>query len=90
MTAICAFAMPVLRYTFGIMKWTKGELKKLDIRTRKLLTMNGHHHPKASTHRLYLRRSRGGRGLTGCEDTHNCKCTALAQYVLGSTDDLTQ
>jgi hypothetical protein len=90
MTAICAFAMPVLRYTFGIMKWTKGELKKLDIKTRKLLTMNGHHHPKASTHRLYLHRSRGGRGLTGCEDTHNCECTALAQYVLGSTDDLTQ
>eukprot|EP00957_Ditylum_brightwellii_P033727 2556174-Ditylum_brightwellii.AAC.1 len=82
--------MPVLRYTFGIMKWTKGELLELDIKTRKLLTMHGHNHPKASTHRLYLQRSQCSRGLTGCEDTHNCECTALAQYVLDSTDELTQ
>eukprot|EP00957_Ditylum_brightwellii_P090612 6901050-Ditylum_brightwellii.AAC.1 len=65
MTAICAFAMPVLRYTFGIMKWTKDKLRKLDIKTCKLLTMHGHHHPKASTHRLYLHWSQGGQGLTG-------------------------
>eukprot|EP00957_Ditylum_brightwellii_P029501 2229468-Ditylum_brightwellii.AAC.2 len=32
--AICAFALPVLRYTFGIMKLTKGELRKLDIKTK--------------------------------------------------------
>eukprot|EP00957_Ditylum_brightwellii_P029055 2194960-Ditylum_brightwellii.AAC.1 len=52
--------------------------------------MHGHHHPKVSTHRLYLYWSQGGWGLTGCEDTHNCECTALAQYILDSTDKLTQ
>eukprot|EP00957_Ditylum_brightwellii_P157128 11958825-Ditylum_brightwellii.AAC.1 len=46
MTAICAIAMPVLQYTFGIMKWTKGELQKLDIKTHKMLTMKRIHHPK--------------------------------------------
>eukprot|EP00957_Ditylum_brightwellii_P119211 9094275-Ditylum_brightwellii.AAC.1 len=35
MQAICACALPVLRYTFGIMKWTKGELRKLDVKTSK-------------------------------------------------------
>eukprot|EP00957_Ditylum_brightwellii_P036391 2755184-Ditylum_brightwellii.AAC.1 len=30
MMAICAYVIPVLQYTFGIMKWTKGELRKLD------------------------------------------------------------
>eukprot|EP00957_Ditylum_brightwellii_P072378 5500957-Ditylum_brightwellii.AAC.1 len=35
LTAICAYATPILRYTFVIMKWTRAELKKLDIKTRK-------------------------------------------------------
>eukprot|EP00957_Ditylum_brightwellii_P189568 14430122-Ditylum_brightwellii.AAC.1 len=90
MMDICAFAMPVLRYTFGMMKWTKGKLRRLDIKTHKLLTMYGHQQPKASTHRLYLHWSQGGLGLTGCEDTHNCECTALVQYVLDSMDRLIQ
>eukprot|EP00957_Ditylum_brightwellii_P030786 2332892-Ditylum_brightwellii.AAC.1 len=46
MNAICAFALPVLQYTFGIMKWTKGELRKLGIKTCKMLMMKGIHHPK--------------------------------------------
>eukprot|EP00957_Ditylum_brightwellii_P192595 14663150-Ditylum_brightwellii.AAC.1 len=46
MTAVCAFVLPVLQYTFGIMKWAKGELQKLDIKTQKMLTMEGIHHHK--------------------------------------------
>eukprot|EP00957_Ditylum_brightwellii_P072834 5535396-Ditylum_brightwellii.AAC.1 len=46
MQAICVFALPALWYTFGIMKWTKGELRKLDVKTRKMLKMKGIHHPK--------------------------------------------
>eukprot|EP00957_Ditylum_brightwellii_P079550 6048650-Ditylum_brightwellii.AAC.1 len=78
MTAICAFMIPVLQCMFCIMKWTKGELQKLDIKTRKLSTIKGIHH------------SKGGRGLIGDEDTHNCECAALLKYVLNSTDPLTQ
>eukprot|EP00957_Ditylum_brightwellii_P027137 2051805-Ditylum_brightwellii.AAC.1 len=59
--AICAYAIPLLRYTFGIMKWTEGELRKLDMNTRKMLTMNGSHHPKESIHWLYLHQNNGGR-----------------------------
>ena len=32
MTAICAYAVPVLRYTFGIVKWMKGELKNINVK----------------------------------------------------------
>eukprot|EP00957_Ditylum_brightwellii_P209900 15363786-Ditylum_brightwellii.AAC.1 len=46
MNAICDFVLPVLQYMFGIMKWTKGELRKLNIKTRKMLTMKGIYHPK--------------------------------------------
>eukprot|EP00957_Ditylum_brightwellii_P144383 10999027-Ditylum_brightwellii.AAC.1 len=90
MQAICAFALPVLRYTFGIMKWMKGKLRKLDAKTRKMLTMKGIHHPKGNVHFLYLHHSKGGRGLTGVVDTHNCECAALTKYVLHSNDLLTQ
>eukprot|EP00957_Ditylum_brightwellii_P126206 9621726-Ditylum_brightwellii.AAC.1 len=72
------------------MKWTKGELRKLDVNTRKMLIMKGIHHPKGNVHCLYLHCSKGGRRLTGVEDTHNCECAALAKYVLHSDDLLTQ
>eukprot|EP00957_Ditylum_brightwellii_P072737 5528699-Ditylum_brightwellii.AAC.1 len=72
------------------MEWTKGKLRKLDVKTRKMLTMKRIHHPKGNVHCQYLHRSKGGRGLTRVEDTHNCECAALAQYVLHSNDPLTQ
>eukprot|EP00957_Ditylum_brightwellii_P075128 5708835-Ditylum_brightwellii.AAC.1 len=89
MMAICAYAIPVLQYTFGIMKWTKRELRKLDVKTRKMLTMKGIHHPKGNVHHLYLYQNKGGRGLTKVEDTHNYECTVVAKYVISSTNMLT-
>ena len=89
MMTICAFAIPVLRYTFGIMKWTRQEIHKLDTKTRKLLTLHGFHNPKANTHRLYLHCLKGHQGITGVEDTHDNNFLALAQYVLKSFDELT-
>eukprot|EP00957_Ditylum_brightwellii_P211253 15365955-Ditylum_brightwellii.AAC.1 len=90
MTAVCAYTIPVLCYTFGIIKWTKGELRRLDVKTGKMLTMHGIHHPKGSVYQLYLHQNKGGRGLTRVEDTHNCECVVLAKHVLSSTDTLTK
>eukprot|EP00957_Ditylum_brightwellii_P043709 3313901-Ditylum_brightwellii.AAC.1 len=72
------------------MKWTRAELKKLDVKTRKLLTTHGFHHPKLSIPCLYLHCTCRGRGLTGVETTHDCECSALAKYILDSMDALTQ
>jgi hypothetical protein len=44
-TAIGALAVPVLRYSFGIINWRIEEIKK-DRKTRKMLTMYKTHHPK--------------------------------------------
>eukprot|EP00957_Ditylum_brightwellii_P196556 14976691-Ditylum_brightwellii.AAC.1 len=55
-----------------------------------MLMMKGIHHPEGNAHRLYLHRSKGGRGLTNVEDTHSCECVALGKYVLNSTDPLAQ
>eukprot|EP00957_Ditylum_brightwellii_P042246 3199224-Ditylum_brightwellii.AAC.1 len=72
------------------MKWTRAELKKLDIKTRKLLTTHGFHHLKLSIPQLYLHCTREGRGLTGVETIHDCECSTLAKYILDSMDALTQ
>ena len=75
------FALPILRYGFGILKWTKTELLKLDRKIRKILTKAGFHHPKSNTHRLYMRRIDGGRGIKSLWDTYNEECSKLASYL---------
>eukprot|EP00957_Ditylum_brightwellii_P178454 13592961-Ditylum_brightwellii.AAC.1 len=50
MMAICAFAVPVMRYMFGVMKWDKGELANIDRKTRKILNQHGLYHLKANVH----------------------------------------
>jgi len=46
-TAIGALAVPILRYSFGMINWRTEEMKKIDRKTRKMLTMYKIHHPKA-------------------------------------------
>jgi hypothetical protein len=46
-TAIGALAVSVLRYSFGIINWRMEEIKQIDRKTRKMLTMYKMHHPKA-------------------------------------------
>lgn len=62
-----SLAIPVISYNFGIVEWTKSELRKVDSITRKLLTLYGALHPRANTNRLYLPRREGGRGMTNVE-----------------------
>ncbi|XP_063590474.1 uncharacterized protein LOC134767407 [Penaeus indicus] len=63
------WAVAVMRYGAGIVKWTKEELKKLDRQTREILTMNGALYPKSDVDRLYVARQRGGRGLQSVLET---------------------
>eukprot|EP00957_Ditylum_brightwellii_P005045 383602-Ditylum_brightwellii.AAC.1 len=48
MMAIHTYVVPVLYYIFGIMKWMRAELCKLDGKTCKLLTTHGFHHQESS------------------------------------------
>ena len=56
LTAIGALAVPVLRYSFAIINWRKEAIRKIDRKTRKVLTMQKMHHPKADIDRLYVKR----------------------------------
>ena len=65
--AINTWAVSVLRYGAGILKWTTNELKNMDRKSRPIMTMHGAFHPKSDTDRLYLTREKGGRGLISSE-----------------------
>ena len=76
-----------MRYGFGILNWTRKELRAADCKLRKLLHKGRFHHPKSNTHRLHMSRHRGGRGVIGVVDCHRQECTKLAEYIRKNTDD---
>ena len=51
-----------------IIEWTKENVKEMDQKTRKIITMYGGLHPRSNVERLYLPRSEGGSGLVSIED----------------------
>ena len=75
------FATPLLLPTFGILSWTKEEIEAIDIRTRKLLTMNGSFHRNSDIDRLYAPRSVAGRGLNSILDAYYLRLITLAHHV---------
>ena len=66
--AINSRAVSIIRYGAGIIEWTKEELRNMDRKTRKMLTMFRSMHPQADVDRLYRKRKKGGRGLISVED----------------------
>ena len=75
-----AWAVGIIRYGAGVLDCTQEELKNIDIKTRKLMTMNGSLHPRGNVDRLYLARKEGGRGLTSCEECVNVEVQNLDKY----------
>ena len=49
-----AWAISLMRYSAPFLDWTVDELKAMDRRTRKLLTMHKAFHPKVNVDRLYV------------------------------------
>ena len=78
-----SLAVPVLRYSFGIINWHQ-ELQKLDGKTRKLLTISGQQIT------CYVPRKQGGRGLMQLEAAHAVEITKLVEYVDSKEDPLIQ
>ena len=65
--AINSVALHVVTYSFTIINWLLTEIKKVDTKVCKHLTMHRMHHPKSNVNRLYLPRKEGGRGLVQIE-----------------------
>jgi len=81
-TAIGTLAVPVLRYSFGIInRRTEGGGKKKDRKIRKMLTMYKMHHPKADTDRLHVKRKERGRGLVQIAVAYKAEIMNIAEYL---------
>ena len=73
--------MPHVRYSGLFLKWTRDELKQMDQRTRKLMTMHKVLHSRDDVDRLYVSRKEGGRGLASIEDTVDASIQRLEDYI---------
>jgi hypothetical protein len=80
-TAIGALAVPVLRYSFGIINWRIEGIKKINRKTRKILTMYKMHHLKVDIDRLYVKRKERGRKLVQVEAAYKAEITNIAKYL---------
>ena len=56
------------QYSAGIIELMKEEVKEMDRKTRKIITMYGGLHPRSIIEWLYLPRNEGGRRFVSIED----------------------
>ena len=80
-TAANIWAIPVVRYTAGIVDWTAEDLRMMDTKTRKLLTMHNAFNLNGDVDRLYVARNKGGKGLLEVEQTVREEERALQDYM---------
>ena len=78
---INTWAVLLVRYSEPFLKWTRDELKQMDQRTRKLMTMHKALHPRDDVDRLYVSRKEGGRGLASIEDTVDASIQRLEDSI---------
>merc|ERR1711965_321481 len=83
---INAWAIGVVCYSAGIIDWTEGELKRMDVKTRKTLSMAGAFHTRGRSLRLYIKRKEGGKGLISVEDCVKMERANLRSYVSDSDE----
>ena len=84
--AINTWAVSLVRYTAPFIEWSKNELRDMDRRTRKLMTMHKALHPKDDIDRLYTERKEGGRGLFNIEECVELALLGLMNYVKSSKE----
>ena len=82
------WAVSILRYGAGILKWNKNKLQEMDRKTRKLMIMNKELHPRSDVARLYVSRKNGGRGLIGCENSMKSEENGIGWHVKNNTEPL--
>ena len=77
--AIYSYALPLVRYSAGLIKWTQADMYKLDVQTRKLLTLHQAFNRNSDIDKLYVHRALGGRGLLSVSDAIQKECYSLEQ-----------
>lgn len=79
-SAINTYAIPILTYSFGIIKWSNTDLEALERIIRTNLTRYKYHHPKSAVQRVTLPRRDGGRGLINIKNLHVKQILSIRNY----------
>jgi hypothetical protein len=87
--AVNTYAVPLLTYSFGVIKWSKTNLQNINIQTRVLFTKFCKHHPKSAIERFNLPRENGGRGFSNLEILQHNQIASLKNYFLNRARDNT-
>ena len=82
------WAVSLMRYGAGTIKWNKEELQEIDRKSRKIMTINKELHPRSDVARIYVPREKGGRGLISCESCVRREENNLSWYVKNSEEAL--
>ena len=75
------WAVSLVRYSGPFLKWIRDELKQMNQRTRKPMTMHKALHPRDDIDRLYVSRKQGGRGLASIEDSVDALIQRFEDYI---------
>lgn len=86
-TAINTYAISLLTYSFGILRWTDTELEALNRTVRTMATKYRFHHPKSATERFHLPRKYGGRGVQNIKQLHWTQVQNLKMYFTQRTEN---
>lgn len=78
--AVNTYAVTILTYSFGIIKWSKSELQALQRLINTTMSKHRKHHPKSCLQRLTLPRNDGGRGFMDVINLHNKQIQNLRYY----------
>ena len=78
--AINTFVVPILTYSFGIIRWSQSELQKLQRTINTQMTKFRKHHPRSCIQRLTTPKHEGGRGLIDIKNLHNKQITSLRKF----------
>ena len=83
-TACNCFAISIITPTVGVVNWTTGDIKQIDIKTRKIITMTGNFHPNRDIDKLYIDRKSGSRGLRSIKIVFESRLKQKQNYALYS------
>ena len=81
MIARNAFAVPVL-IPMGILDWTIDEIKDINIKTQKILTLTRNFRLNSDVDRFYMQKSFGGRGVRPVQSSYESRITAITQHLI--------
>ena len=87
---INSWVVVIMRYGAGVLEQRFDEIKELERKTQKLLTMHKGLQPKSDVGRLCVSRKEGGRGLMSCESTVRNEENNLGWCLKNSNENFLQ